>query len=212
MKRNLLVMISFLCITISCFAQSDEAITVKKVYEDFLHYNSAFVKEKKGYHYIDEGSKRFIDTLLQQVLTLPKNKLMQLGPCNQLLIVGTRNLRTKKQVQDFDGEKFFNYLTSNGILESVFPISKIGDPAINSTEAKAPILSLFDEMPNGNFITFYKESDGWKLDFAGVINDINKDLTNEIKARDKTITEFVNLVVSRRTFKKVTAAAWEPYK
>ncbi|HHH49906.1 MAG TPA: hypothetical protein ENK52_02885 [Saprospiraceae bacterium] len=194
----------------ACSSKTDaELIT-----EVFQNYTSA-IKNNQGMlaaEYLDQKTLDWFDKLLDMSLNAPKSELQKSNMLSKVTVLSIRQEHSKKEIKALNNKAVFAFALDKDLYHQdstkQFTIAnlKIGNP-----RAVAAVNINGKEVP-GKYIKFLKDKDGWKLNFAAMINILNDQATGRLVENIPAENRKAIHIVRKLSNKPIKRNIWKPAK
>ena len=207
---KLAVLILIANIFTNCSSKSDaELIT-----EVFQNYTTA-IKTNKGMlaaEYLDQKTLDWFDKLLDMSLNARKSALQKSNILSKVTVLSIRQEHSKKEIKAMNNKAVFAFALDKDLYHQdstkQFTIANL---KIENSRAVAAVRMNGKEVP-GKYIKFLKDHDGWKLNFAAMINILNDQATGRLVENIPNENKKAINIVRKNSKKSIKRNIWTPAK
>lgn len=204
----LLTSILFLLSTVSATADTTDSKQVKQVYEQ---YRYAILNDdgKLAFQCIDSRTKSYYGQLLNWTVNDDSIALEKHSLVDKFTVLAIRAKASKEELLGFDSSTLFMYAVNKGMVgKNGVAKQAIGDPVIDSTFAKAPL--IINGKNSSTYFHFYKENNEWKINISYLLTAANTAFRNMLDETDQTENEFIMDLLRIMEGREQNATIWLP--
>ena len=192
----------------NCSGKSDAEL----IKATFAYYQKAIINNDgmAAAKCLDQKTLDWFDKLIQMSKETKKSELEKTNYLSKLTVLALRQEFDKKKIEALDAQTAFSF----AVKKSLYDQNIIKEYQVNNIKIEDPraiaALAKDGKTDEDNFIKFIKEENGWKINFAAMINIMNDDATGRLIENIPNENSKAIKAVAKISGKSVKRNIWTP--